>query len=631
MRVRLLLNQGCWAVAVAAAGVSFLGCGGGNAEPPAASVAQSESAPAFTPAPAAQTPTAQAQSGFQTPEAYTAPATQQQHTSSAMENAAAAAASQMQPPVQSQFTAAGDGEMRVAQNTGSGAPAAEEVVPAGQPDLPPPLSAEELAAKMDLDNVPDGTPSELLKYMTDLTAVPFPNNATPVELRNFASKVYFNVLTASEKLLAAGNATSDERRDAVQFKFNAYEMLRQIVPDQAEAISQERLQFAQAIAQDKDPKVSKFARLFLFEQMLGQFAAGNQDLFNPVLEDSKFIIEDPNADVMHFNVAQNAATVFAQMGHADEAVSILETMKKAYTGSKDEQLATRAKDLDDAILQFRIVGTMIATANGEEGAGDLLVENIRAWVATKPKENLEPLQMISTIEMQMEDYGKLDVARKLAGLMLEFYGQHSDAQVVKSVSISVANAEKRINLIGKPFVVEGNTLNGARFDWEQYRGKFVLVDFWASWCPICIEEFENIKIVYEKYRAKGFEVVGVNLDDDPRARAAFFDQQGLPWATVISANPDATGFKDPNAQRCGIEALPFLVFVGPTGNVIEINPRGERLEELVESAIATSGGGVQTLSNALPGLQNQQPQQNAAPQQQTPATAEADINVKLVR
>ncbi|MBI1246361.1 redoxin family protein [bacterium] len=604
MRVRVLLSKSCWSVAIAAvAGLALTGCGGGDTNPPAVSIDQSAGNPPAA-SPTTNAPVAQV----------------------AMNDAASP---QGNPAGASSFTS----------NEQAPSPAAEAVTgqvvgqvgdAASQPALPPPMTAAELAAKMDLDSVPDGNPVELLTYMNNVTAVPFPDNATPQELRQFATKVYSNVLTAADKVLAAPTATSDQRRDSVQFKFNAYEMLIQILPEQAAQISQERIQFAQSIAQTNDPNVSRFARLFLFEQMLAQFAAGEESLFQPVLEDSKYIIEDPNADMMHFGVAQNAATVFARMGHTDKAVAILTMMKNSFTNAKNEELATRAKDLDDMIMQYRILGSMMAAANGDEAAEEKLVTAIKAWIATKPKEDVEPLQMLATIEMQMEDYRKMQLARKLANLMLEFYGNHPDPQVVESVKISVANAEKRTGLIAKPFLVEGNHLNGTPFDWQQYKGKWVLVDFWATWCPICIEEMDSIKEIYQKYRTKGFEVVSINLDDDPRAPVAFLQQKPLPWPTVVSADPDNTGFKNPNAQRCGVEALPFLVFVGPDGTVVEINPRGERLEELLQSVMNQGAGGVQSLSDptsnfpTLPGA-------TAPANNGLPASADADVSLKVVR
>ncbi|MEW4456094.1 TlpA disulfide reductase family protein [Bremerella sp. JC817] len=610
MRVRVLLNKSCWSAAVAAAaGLTLSGCGGGDTAPPTVSIEQ----------PAAGNSTAAAPTQPTVQVNATQNATPQTNPATSAAAASPAGGSKFTSTEQNMVAAAPAQDGAEMQVNGQAAQAQEDLTPA--------MTAAELAAAMDLDNVPDGNAVQLLTYMNNLTAVPFPDNATPAELRQFASKVYSNILAASDKLLAVPGATSDVRRNAVQFKFNAYEMLIQILPEQANAIRQERIQYAQNIAGSNDPEVSRFARLFLFEQMLAQFAAGEPSLFQPVLEDSRYIIEDPNADIMHFGVAENAATVFARMGHTNEAVTILTMMKNSFTGAKDEKLAARATELDDMIMQYKILGTMMAAANGDEASEDQLVAALRAWIATKEKEDLEPLQMLATIEMQMEDYRKMQLARRLANLMLEHYGNHPDPQVVESVNISVKNAEKRTGLIAKPFVVEGNNLNGTPFNWEQYKGKWVLVDFWATWCPICIEEMDHINQVYQKYRAKGFEVVSINLDDTAEARNQFFQQKQLPWPTVISANPDTTGFKDPNAQRCGVEALPFLVFVGPDGTVVEINPRGERLEELLQSVLNQGAGGVQSLSTPV----TQVPGATVPANQMVPETAESDVSLKVVR
>ncbi|MEX1042107.1 MAG: TlpA disulfide reductase family protein [Pirellulaceae bacterium] len=445
------------------------------------------------------------------------------------------------------------------------------------------ISAAELTAQIASQPIPKGDAEAILKYTNELTSVPFPDNATPAELRDFAKMIYGNVLAAADQVLAIQNATSKQRRAAVQFKFNAYEMLASIEPEKAEALNKERMAFAESMAGTNDPEVSRLARLFIFETMLGEFAQGNEELFQAVLEDAKYIIDDPGADMMHFNVAQNAATVFARMGHSDQALDILGMMKKAFSGSQNEQLAAQAAELDDLILQYKIVGSMMAAANGNQEAGEQMLRHLRDWIELRGEESLEPLQLISNIEMQMEDFGKVEIAKKLTAMMVENYGSHTNPQVAQSVAVSAANAEKRLGLLGNKFQLEGVYLDGSPLKWEDYRGKYVLVDFWASWCSACIDEMDNIKGVYAKYRQRGFEVVGVNLDDNREARDYFFQHHQIPWATVVSGNPDAQGMNDPNAVRCGIEALPFLVLIDPEGKVVEMNPRGERLDELLES------------------------------------------------
>ncbi len=68
-------------------------------------------------------------------------------------------------------------------------------------------------------------------------------------------------------------------------------------------------------------------------------------------------------------------------------------------------------------------------------------------------------------------------------------------------------------LTGDPVKVSGKTIDGKPFDISQYKGKVVIVDFWATWCGPCLAELPNLKKIYEKYHDRGLEIVGVNLDD----------------------------------------------------------------------------------------------------------------------
>ena len=78
-------------------------------------------------------------------------------------------------------------------------------------------------------------------------------------------------------------------------------------------------------------------------------------------------------------------------------------------------------------------------------------------------------------------------------------------------------------------------LGGQTFDLAAQRGKVVIVNFWATWCPPCREELPNVKSVYDKYHDKGFEVVAVSLDQDSDALARYVKEHGLPWPQIICA------------------------------------------------------------------------------------------------
>lgn len=153
----------------------------------------------------------------------------------------------------------------------------------------------------------------------------------------------------------------------------------------------------------------------------------------------------------------------------------------------------------------------------------------------------------------------------------------------REVAESIDGTLLRLSLPGKPLKITGNLLDGTAFDPQSVAGKVVLVDFWATWCGPCLEEIPNILAAYEKYHAKGFEVVGVSVDDEREAVAALLQAKPLPWPILFG-----DGFNGPMAKRYGIIGIPQLILVGRDGNVICLNAKGdvlhERLAELFPDA-----------------------------------------------
>ena len=108
-----------------------------------------------------------------------------------------------------------------------------------------------------------------------------------------------------------------------------------------------------------------------------------------------------------------------------------------------------------------------------------------------------------------------------------------------------------------------------------YRGKYVLVDFWASWCGPCRAENPNTLKVYEDFKGRNFEVLGVSLDQEKdRAKwvKAIADDR-MPWTQVS----DLRGFASPTAQQFGVIAIPQNFLVDPSGHIVASNLHGEAL------------------------------------------------------
>ena len=144
-------------------------------------------------------------------------------------------------------------------------------------------------------------------------------------------------------------------------------------------------------------------------------------------------------------------------------------------------------------------------------------------------------------------------------------------------------------LVGKELELEGVTVDNLPFDWASYRGKVVLVDFWATWCGPCRAELPNVLANYQKYHDRGFDVVGISLDNDLETLQEFIAEQGIPWTNLYD---DASkGWKNPIAQKYNVRAIPTVLLVGKDGKVITANARGAALEQQLEKLLGDGAEG----------------------------------------
>jgi thiol-disulfide isomerase/thioredoxin len=134
------------------------------------------------------------------------------------------------------------------------------------------------------------------------------------------------------------------------------------------------------------------------------------------------------------------------------------------------------------------------------------------------------------------------------------------------------------DLVGKPLELSGTTASGGAFAWETYRGKVVLVDFWATWCGPCRREMPNVKALHEKLRERGFDVVGVSLDEDQEALAAYLEENEIAWETLAGEGTQQL------AEKYSVRGIPTMMLVDKDGkiagvahNVAALAPIAEKL------------------------------------------------------
>lgn len=121
------------------------------------------------------------------------------------------------------------------------------------------------------------------------------------------------------------------------------------------------------------------------------------------------------------------------------------------------------------------------------------------------------------------------------------------------------------------------TPDGKMLKLSDLRGKYVLIDFWASWCGPCRRENPNVVRMYERYKAKGFEILGVSLDQNRERWLDAIAADGLKWPQVS----DLKGWANAVAQNYEVSSIPKTILVDPKGVIVAKDLRGQTLESML--------------------------------------------------
>jgi thiol-disulfide isomerase/thioredoxin len=132
-------------------------------------------------------------------------------------------------------------------------------------------------------------------------------------------------------------------------------------------------------------------------------------------------------------------------------------------------------------------------------------------------------------------------------------------------------------------------LDGQPIDWAAYRGKVVLIDFWATWCDACIREMPNILKNYALYHDRGFEVIGISSDEKREEVIALMASRKIPWAMAMASDFRGTGREMSLPDYYGITLYPTTILVDKEGKVVSLQARGPELGRQLEQLLGPPG------------------------------------------
>jgi thiol-disulfide isomerase/thioredoxin len=300
---------------------------------------------------------------------------------------------------------------------------------------------------------------------------------------------------------------------------------------------------------------------------------------NAVIEASEKILSAPTATEAEITVAASgkigALMMLRRMGEPDandRAAKYLEELQKdprPYLPpiAQIYVLATRLQNLD----------------SGNQVEVEKFVADVRAHVKTGAPDGRN-LSLAFQTARAAEQAGLDKLAVETYNEFAAWFAKSADPSVVANAK-KLEGSARLLSLPGNEMELKGKLLDGKEFNWNSYRGKTVLVDFWATWCGPCIAELPTVKDCYAKYHERGFEVVGISLDSDKQRLDDFMKRDPLPWPVLFSDDPATNGWNHPLAQYYGIMAIPRAILVDKNGKVVSLQARGEDLWDLLAKEI----------------------------------------------
>lgn len=240
-------------------------------------------------------------------------------------------------------------------------------------------------------------------------------------------------------------------------------------------------------------------------------------------------------------------------------------------------------------VTFRIISAEYNVALQQPGAQfekiqAKWIEDLEGFVKDFPSEPDSTPEALLQLGMNGEYGGDDNTATKWYKKLARDFAESTSAK-------KAHGAIARLESVGKPLPLKGRGMDGKPVDLsaKEYKGRLVLIHYWATWCAPCVTEMAELKELQAKFGGKGFALIGVNLDSRGEDAAAFVKNKKLSWAQIFEPG----GLDSRPANELGILSVPTMILVDQTGKVVNRNIHVTELERELAARLRDGGDGPQ--------------------------------------
>jgi len=294
-----------------------------------------------------------------------------------------------------------------------------------------------------------------------------------------------------------------------------------------------------------------------------------------LVEAADKILAAKTSDSTRLAAIKSKRSALAILDHYGDP-NVLKMLKEFLDQIKDEKQPEVVRMIKPLRLEVRLADAWRDPFTFAEVWGDLKKE----WNANPTDKEITSLAITLANGIESHDPSRVQVLTDVAEILMK----SKDPKNV-DVAKKFEGIARRITLLGKPVEIKGTMLDGRLFDRASVQGKVVLLDFWATWCPPCMQEFPNVKQNYEKYHDKGFEVVGVSLDQSGEDLLKFLETEKVAWPILFAKEKKDQYWNNPLAVYYGVNAIPCAILTNQKGEVISLQAHGEELSRMLEQLL----------------------------------------------